>query len=469
MTVIDVDGLTEGTPLTISNSGMTDTVTPGASGSILAVAAAMKHGVRGIRMTCGTTAACICGVNLTPNVQVMERTPITLPNSPVNIDTPIHRIYGDDGTGTNTSRVIANIILRSDWQLYATGILGGQTGVVLAAGTLVAGQKIAFASYAHAGTTATDGTFRVRVYTDDTAAAAGYIGTEFVRSPGTSNGWNMGSGNLFTRLRWGFSSIQNAVRIMDIDYIQYLEGSSTWFDGIPAASTPTVTADVATPGVNSPDMYPAEGGTINLAAVESGTFISGLWSCTSQPPGVASPVINTPSAANTSVTNLFKGQYIFRRRLTWASTPAVDAFVTIYVHAAANQFVGIFSTTGAWGNIGGAANRRAAYTDSSLLTFGESGDNPDGTDIETIVFNPMVPGQINIFPVDESDSGVLTKVSFKLYQSDGLTLVDTIDDTSIGNGTWSDGAAKAFNSTALATLNTLELCRALVLKIVPLT
>ena len=446
MTVLNFESLTEGLAATTANSGFDETVSAGSGGSITGQAAAALNGSRGIRFVCGTSAACVAGVNLTGSTQYAIRIPVRLPSTAPNVQTAIARVY-------QSTTVVAQILLNTDWKIEIQSSVGATSATLVSAANAApyAGQYVAIGFTLDSGSTTSNGAFVARFYANPSDAAGSHLYSV------SQTAWNLGAGASWTRMRLGFQQAQNAARTLDYDYVEYVSGSTTFLGGVPAASAPSVAAAVS-------DAYPEAGATVTLTSTESGTFTSGTWSCTSQPPGSATPSIASPSSASTTVPVASPGRYVFRRRLVWSGGNQ-DSSVTVYVHAGPGQRTGLYSATGSWANQGGAVDRRAGYTDDSDTTYGQSSDNPPGTDVETIVLNPCDLGPIKLYMRDRWSGGTGTSVAVTMYKEDGTTVVDS---WTYNPGTsFADVTPLDVDSTGLASIPTRADRRALVVKIAP--
>ncbi len=446
MTVLNFESLTEGLAATTGNSGFDEVVSAGSGGSITGQVAAALNGSRGIRFVCGTSAACVAGVNITSSTQQAVRVPVRLPATAPNVATTIIRLY----QGTT---IVANIVLNTDWKIEINSNPGSTSATLVSAANAApyAGQYVAIGILVDSGSTTSNGKFEARFYASPSDAAGSHLYSV------SQTAWNMGAGAVFTKLRFGFHQAQSAARTLDYDYVEFVSASTTWLGGVPAASAPSVSAAVS-------DAYPAASATVTLTSTESGTFTSATWSCTAQPPGSATPSIAAPSSASTSVLVASPGRYTFRRRLVWSGGNQ-DSSVTVYVHAGPGQRAGLYSTSGSWANQGGAVDRRTGYVDDSDATYGQSSDNPPGTDVETITLNPCDLGPIKLYMRDRWSGGAGTSVLVTMYKEDGTTVVDS---WTYNPGTsFADVTPLDVDSTGLASIPTRADRRALIVKIAP--
>lgn len=457
LVILDFEGLTSGVTATAAAAGVT-TVTISSGNSMLGRNAALV-GATCIEMNVNSANACVAEQTLPLNNKTLYRfdIPIFVPATPVAVNnSTIWQIYG----GASGTTVVARIQLSTSNTLTLSDTSGAHTSSSIDLSPY-AGTWVSIRGWLNAGTTTSDGSAKLRIYPDPRSAAAGaYIGPGGASTEVSVTNWNLGAGLPFITHRFGFQTSQGAgnPRQLRFDYIR-LEDLTTasFFDGVPAATAPSVSAAVS-------DAYPAAGATITLTSTESGTFTSATWSCTAQPPESATPSIASPSSASTSVLVTSPGWNVFRRRLVWSGGNQ-DSSVTVYVHAGAGQRAGLYATSGTWSNVGGATDRRTAYTDGSDTTYGQSSDNPPSTDIETITLNPCDLGPIKLYIRDRWSGGTGTSVAVTLYKEDGTTVVDS----------WSYNPSTSFadvtpldvDSTGLAAIPTRADRRALVVKIAP--
>jgi P2-related tail formation protein len=116
--------------------------------------------------------------------------------------------------------------------------------------------------------------------------------------------------------------------------LQYTSGAET----PPTAPTPPPPPPVNAPpsahaGVNQSYTLPTNTGALNasLSSDPDGTIVSYLWSRVSGP---TTFTISNPNAANTSVTNLVQGTYVFKVRVTDNLGATAEASVSITINAA---------------------------------------------------------------------------------------------------------------------------------------
>lgn len=438
--ILDHESIPAGTNASPANSGW-DFVVPGTAGFITGEVAAALSGNIGLRLVCGTTITYV-EKTLTPNTQQMERLSWkkfpTLPGGAP--DMILANFYG--GVGGNVT--IARLILKATGEIYVSQVAApGNSGIVVSAanGLPFAGQPFSLIVYLNSGTGTGDGTFNAWAYASPSTAAAGtLVGSAFTRI-----NWDLGSGNNITRFRFGWLVV-NAGLVQEIDYFQIAEGTTTRQDGVPAAGTPTVTASTLTTGTNSADIYPEAGQSFTLLATRGGTFTSGTWSNVADPSdtsgrsrpdgplgqlnGAPTPSIATPTTAQAIVSGagIVPGRYTFRHQVIGPGG-TVNAYVNIYVHAKAGDSVGIWDAPGPWAVGGTVTTKRTAYSDASDTTFGESGDNPDGTDIDTIIVNPvgLAGNTVLINPRAYFSTGTGTKWVIDAYRVDGTTLIDSFE------------------------------------------
>lgn len=272
------------------------------------------------------------------------------------------------------------------------------------------------------------GDVKARFYSsaDPLAAVDSYTGAEFDSG---ATVWALGSGGT-GKQRVGINTTQTA-QPQDLwaDYFKVEAGTfNTWVTGPGSTTAPTANAGSDVYGVSGQTLTLTGSGTIGT---NGGSITGYTWTNTSRPAGAPTPTITTPNAANTTVTNVVDGVYVFSLVVTQSGgglSSAADT-VSAWVSPVSQAPVKVKSTTkAATITREGSATTDAAALNDNLDTTGlRWPDNPSGETL-WITWNPAGPGDITFdlgaqLTADSDDGTVQCTVTH--YLADGTTVLYT--------------------------------------------
>lgn len=248
--------------------------------------------------------------------------------------------------------------------------------------------------------TSTTGQYTINVYPG--------VGTTPINgSPVTSSSYNLGTVALIGA-DVGRAGGTNNVHTAGIAYLGFNAGSTTEI-GPPAA----VGAATANAGV---DQDKTSGDILTLAGVVTNAT-STVWTCLEYPAGAASPSISNATAMNASLP-VVAGRYVMDLAATNSGGTVHDT-MTAWVVGAVGEDVKVYSSTGAFSNAGGLANKVLAVNDASDSTGEQTPDSPTGQ-TETVTWCPIGLGPMQ-FVIRTVLVGAGITLSVTFFKIDGTT------------------------------------------------